>query len=98
MPSQNSRARDEGLRKVSTITRWALAGGAGLTGVFSVLAASSYSGHSTSTNGAASGTTSTGASPSASSSPGSASSGTLQPSQTPVYPASGPAAATSGGS
>lgn len=95
MPFQHPRARDEGLRKVSTITRWALAGGAGLTGVFSVLAASSYSGRSTSTPGSASGA-STGAT--ATPGQGSASSGTLLPPSTPVYPASGPAAATSGGS
>ncbi len=95
MPSHHSRARDEGLRRVSSITRWALAGGAGLTGAFSILAAASYSGHTT---GAASGTAPAGSQPASASNAGSASSGTLQPSSTPVQPSSGPAAVSSGGS
>jgi hypothetical protein len=40
-------SRDAGLRRVSRLTRLAVAGGLALTGVFSAIAARAFSGHST---------------------------------------------------
>ncbi len=46
MREQAIRARALGLRRVSRLTRWALAGGLALTGALSATAAAVYSGHS----------------------------------------------------
>ena len=47
MRSHATAARDEGLRKVSQVTRWVAAGGLALTGFFTGVAAHAFSGHST---------------------------------------------------
>jgi len=44
MTDSRTRARDAGLARVSTITRWMLAAAGGVTAIFSVLAAGSFPG------------------------------------------------------
>jgi hypothetical protein len=47
-------ARDAGLRRISSATRWIAAGAVGLSGALAVIAADSFHGHAASTQAAAS--------------------------------------------
>src|SRR5437588_12030183 len=51
--ADNAAKRDAGLRRLSRLTRGALAGGVALTGVFSAVAARSFAGHTSTTAAAA---------------------------------------------
>jgi hypothetical protein len=48
------RARDHGLRRISDVTRWLIAGAVALTGALAVLADRSFHGHASSTAAASS--------------------------------------------
>ena len=77
-PAQSTAARDSGLRRVSRITRWSLAGGLALSGALSVVAAANFAGHSSSASAATTGGTGTATSPATvPSSPGGTSSGAV---------------------
>jgi hypothetical protein len=92
--------RNAGLRRISTITTGALAGGLVLTGGLSVLAARSFSGTSAATTQSTTATTAppTSSSSSSSSSSTSSSDDTLQAPSYYVQPSSGSGRVRSGGS
>lgn len=103
MGEEAIRARAAGLRRVSRLSRWALAAGVALTGIFSATAAWANSGHATRSVSSGSATTSSGGATSGSSAGSSVSGGSLQaPSSTPSSSSSGSTGgsshATSGGS
>lgn len=102
MPSDRGAAaqRDAGLRRVSRLTRWLLAGALALTAGFSAIAARSFSGTSGSQSASHSGsTTTTDDGSGQSSGSGSSDSGSTfqSPSSSPSS-GSGPGSVTSGGS
>lgn len=92
-------ARDAGLRRVSRLTRWLLAGALALTAAFSAIAAHAFPGHSASqasstTQGGGSSTTATSQSGQTDDSSGSG----LQSSSSSPSASSGSGSVTSGGS
>jgi hypothetical protein len=91
-------ARDAGLRRVSRLTRWQLAGALALTAAFSAIAAHAFPGHSasqaSSTTQGGGGSTTTGQSGQTDDSSGSG----LQPSSSLPSASSGSGSVTSGGS
>src|SRR6266568_1828934 len=102
MPSDRGTAaqRDAGLRRVSRLTRWLLAGALALTAGFSAIAARSFSGTSGSQSASHSGSTTTtddGSGQSSHSSSSDSGSTFQSPSSSPSS-GSGPGSVTSGGS
>jgi hypothetical protein len=91
-------ARDAGLRRVSRLTRWLLAGALALTAAFSAIAAHAFPGHSasqaSSTTQGGAGSTTTGQSGQTDDSSGSG----LQSSSSSPSASSGSGSVTSGGS
>src|SRR5262245_23533833 len=105
MPPPDPRAavrRDTGLRRVSRLTRWVLAGALALTGVLSAIAAHAFPGSGTAAGRATPSTAQAGTSAQAGSSAAGADHGTtgggLQAPASAPSAASGSGAVTSGGS
>jgi hypothetical protein len=87
-------ARDAGLSRISTVTRWTIAGVVALSGALAVVADRAFHGHSVSDASASS----TATQPPASGTPAAGSPSSLQPpAQTPVQTPAAPVV-TSGGS
>jgi hypothetical protein len=88
-PNPTPQDRDRGLRLISRTNRWLIAGAVGLSGLFSVLAAESFHGHTASastvshTSSLSSSSGSSSATSSSASSSTSSSSGLQSPSQSP---------------
>ena len=99
MPSDRGTAaqRDAGLRRVSRLTRWLLAGALALTAGFSAIAARSFSGTSGSQSASHSGTTTTTTTDDGSGQSSDSSSTFQSPSSSPSS-GSGSGSVTSGGS
>ena len=93
-PSVN--ARDAGLRLISRINRWTIAGAIALSGVISLVAAKSFHGRTLKTAGVAQ--TQPSGSESDSSSSSSGEDGLQQPAQSPGPAPAAPAPVVSGGS
>ena len=94
-------SRDRGLKLIPRINRWMAAGAVGLAGLFSVLAAESFHGHTSSaaTSAQTASSRSSSASSSATTSSSTSSGYSLQsPSQSPSSSSSQGSAAVSGGS
>jgi hypothetical protein len=90
-------ARDAGLRRVSRLTRWLLAGALALTATFSAIAAHAFPGRSTARPSGTSSVTSTDRDDERSGQTSSSDPG-LQPSPSLPFPSGGPGNVTSGGS
>ncbi len=100
MPSDRGTAaqRDAGLRRVSRLTRWVLAGALALTAGFSAIAARSFSGTSGSQSASHSGSTTTTTTTDDGSGQSSDSSSTFQSPSSSPSSGSGSGSVTSGGS
>src|SRR6266705_2047973 len=100
MPSDRGAAaqRDAGLRRVSRLTRWVLAGALALTAGFSAIAARSFSGTSGSQSASHSGSTTTTTTTDDGSGQSSDSSSTFQSPSSSPSSGSGSGSVTSGGS
>jgi hypothetical protein len=89
-------ARDAGLRRISAITRGAIAGAVTLSGALAVIAASGFHGHTSSTTAAQTRTTQTQTTQTQTTATSSTSSALQPPSQAPVQTPAAPVVASGG--